>query len=153
MVLKINKDLYEFTFAERIIFNRFKKPAEGMVIYEPVTYIFDPNSYLICESGTDEASAVEDPIIFPSATRAEAQKAYIKSLNDKKIDRIFKDLDEKEYWDMFWKLFDDGGEKFYAFNMFEARYRLKKIISWCDENNIPYYVDKKDKFIKRIFEE
>lgn len=151
MILKINEELYWFTFAERKVFHRFNKnPAEGRVNYMPVTYVFDPDSYLICESGTDEAATVEAPIVFPSATREEAQKAYIKSLNDKKLDRIFKELNEKEYWDMFWRLFDDGGEKFHAFNMFEERYRLNKIISWCDENNIPYYLDKRDEFIKRI---
>ena len=133
MILTINEELYRFTFAER-----------------PVTYIFDPDSYLICESGTDEAAAVENPILFPSATRAEAQKAYIKSLDNKRLNHIFKGLDDREYWDTFWKYFDDGGLKFHDFNLFEDRYRLNMIISWCEENNIPYYLDKKDEFIKRI---
>ena len=127
-----------------------RHPLGCKVIYEPVTYIFDPYSFLICEKGTAEADAVAEPIIFPSVTRLEAQKAYIRSLDDKKLDRIFSALDDKGYWDTFWNVFDDGGDKLISFEKFERRYRLRKITKWCDIHNIPYYIDKKDEFIQWI---
>ena len=154
MILKINKELYNFTFAERgVLDENSKYPLGYKFINEPVSYIFDPDSCIVCESGTDEAEAVENHIVFPYVTRMEAQREYIKSLDDNRINDIFKGLDEKEYWDTFWQYFDDSGEKFTEFNKFEKRYRINKIIKWCEENNIPYYIDKKDEFIKKIFEE
>lgn len=154
MILKINEELCSFTFAGKgILHENNKYPFGYKFVNEPAAYFFDPDSGIVCESGTDDAEAIDDPIVFPSVTRIEVQKEYIKSLDDKKLNDIFKGLDDKEYWDTFWQYFDDGGEKFTAFGIFEKRYRINKIIKWCEENNIPYYVDKKDEFIKNVFKE
>ena len=138
MVLKIDSTVYGYT--------------DKISDTESVAYIFDPDSFLIVEKGSNEADTVAEPLIFPSVTRSETQRAYVKSFDDKKLDHIFSDLDDKEYWDTFWNIFDDGGEKLIAFEKFERRYRIQKITEWCDENNIPYYIDKKDDFINWILE-
>ena len=148
MILEINEELYRFTFAEISYLDINKKK----VIYEPVTYLFDLDTFLVCLSETEEAKTVNRSIVFPSVTRAEAQKAYIKFLNNKKLNSIFRDLDDNDYWNTFWKYFDDGGEKFSAFNRFEEYYRIQAIIDWCEENNIPYWINKKDQFIKWVLE-
>ncbi|MGN0610524.1 MAG: hypothetical protein ACI4JI_01960 [Ruminiclostridium sp.] len=125
---------------------------KNKVIYEPVTYLFDLDTFLVYPSETEEAKAINRAIVFPAVTRAEAQKAYIKSLNNKKLNYIFKDLDDNDYWNTFWKYFDDGGEKLNSFNSFEEYYRIQTIIEWCEENNIPYWINKKDQFIKMVLE-
>ena len=148
MILEINEELYMFTFAEQSYLDMNK----NKVIYEPVTYIFDLDTFLVYPSENEEAKTVNRAIVFPSVTRAEAQKAYIKSLNNKKLNYIFKDLDDNDYWNTFWKYFDDGGEKLNDFNSFEEYYRMQTIIDWCEENNIPYWINKKDQFIKMVLE-
>lgn len=148
MILEINEELYGFTFAEKSFLDLNNK-----VIYEPVTYLFDLDTFVVCMSGTDETEAMERTIVFPAVTRAEAQKAYIKSLNNKKLNSIFYCLNDNDYWSTFWKYFDDGGEKLTTFNRFERYYRIKKIVDWCEENNIPYYINKKDQFIKCVLED
>ena len=154
MVLKIDSTIFGYTDNLRGALDKNDKYTLGYkVIYEPVTYIFDLDSFLVCEKGTAEADAVAEPIIFPSVTRLEAQKAYVKRLDNKQLDRIFSDLNDEEYRNTFWNYFDDGGEKLLAFERFEKRYRLRKITEWCDENNIPYYFDKKDDLIHRILED
>lgn len=153
MVLKIDSTIYGYANNLRGFLDINEKyPLGQKVIYKPITFIFDPFSYLICEKGTEEADSVIEPIIFPSVTRLEAQKAYIKSLDNKKLNRIFDGLDDKEYWYTFWDYFDDDGDKLFSFEKFERLYTLKKITDWCDENNIPYYIDKKDDFIRWILE-
>ena len=153
MIFKIDSTIYGYTDNMRCVPDKnVKYPMGYKILYEPVIFIFDPDTYIICEKGTDEADAVAEPMIFPSVTRLEAQKAYIRSLDDKKLNRIFSDLDDKEYFDTFWNVFDDGGEKLVSFEKFERRYRLRKITDWCDENIIPYYIDQKDDFIRRILE-
>ena len=84
MILEINEELYMFTCAEQSYLDMNK----NKVIYEPVTYIFDLDTFLVYPSETEEAKSVNRAIVFPSVTRAEAQKAYIKSLNNKKLDYI-----------------------------------------------------------------
>ena len=34
----------------------------------------------------------------------------------------------------------------------EDRLRIQKIVEWCEENSIPYYINKKDEVIKEIME-
>lgn len=153
MVLEINEQLLGFTFAEQGFLDESKAyPLGCKLIYEPVIYIFDPDSFAVCRKNSDEAEAVENPIMFPSVTRAEAQKAYISFLNDPKLSAVFNGLGDKEYWDTFWNYFDDGGEKFAEFNRFEKYYRIKSITDWCEINNIPYYINNRDEFIRSISE-
>lgn len=148
MVLEINEEIFLYTFAGEEDFSS----AKANQIYGKTTYLFDLDTFTVCESGTDEARAAERTIVFPSLTRAQAQREYIKALDNKRLNHIFKNLDGKAYWDMFWKYFDDGADKFNAFNMFEDRLRIQKIVEWCDENNIPYYINKKDEVIRDIME-
>ena len=148
MVLEINEEIYLYTFAGEDNFGS-EKANRGK---ERTTYLIDLDTFTVCESGTDEARVAERTIAFPSLTRAQAQREYIKALDNKHLNHIFRNLDGKEYWNTFWKYFDDGADKFNAFNIFEDRLRIQKIVEWCDENCIPYYINKKDEVIKDIME-
>lgn len=151
MKLAINERLYSFTNAIEMYLDENEAYPLGMkVIYKPVVYIFDWYSFSVCRSDSEEAESIENPIIFPAVTSLEAQKAYVKSLNNRKLNNIFNRLSDEEYSNVFWKYFDDGWQELGKYYKFEEKYRLNRIAEWCDENYIPYYFDKKDEFIRRI---
>ena len=133
MVLEINEEIYLYTFAGEEDFGSAKTNP-----YKKTTYLFDLDTFTVYKSGTDEARAAERTIVFPSVTRAQAQREYIKALDNKRLNHIFRNL--------------DGADKFNSFNMFEDRLRIQKIVEWCEENSIPYYINKKDEVIKEIME-
>lgn len=97
MVLEINEEIYLYTFAGEEDFGS----AKANQIYGKTTYLFDLDTFTVCESGTDEAMAAERTIVFPAVTRAQAQREYIKALDNKRMNHIFRNLDGKAYWDMF----------------------------------------------------
>ncbi len=140
MILVINEEIYSLSYPE-------KNDAAGSSVY-----IFDPETFMVLPRDKDEAAYMDDPILFPSVTSAEVRKAYIDSLNDKKLRFIFDGLDDKEFDEKFWQYVDDGAESLCAFEKFELRYRLDRITAWCDENGIPYYIDTRDKFINHILD-
>lgn len=148
MNLEINEKLYYYTFGEEGYLN------EQMlrVLYRPITYIFDPDSFIICRKDAPEAESVENPIVFPAVSRIEAQRAYVGALNNKKLQNDFKNLDDDKFWNLFWGYFDDGAQKLRDYEMFEEKYRIKRIVDWCEENYIPYFINKKDEFIKEVLD-
>ena len=87
MVLEINEEIYLYTFAGEDNFGS-EKANRGK---ERTTYLFDLDTFTVCESGTDEARAAERTIAFPSLTRAQAQREYIKAL-DNSILIIFSEI-------------------------------------------------------------
>jgi hypothetical protein len=124
-----------------------------LVRAESEQFLFDPNTYLIVDKDSDEAEFIEAPIPFPFTEKNETAKAYTKTF-DKKTAQFFDSIkDEKEFMNWFWGTVDDGGEKLTHFRIFEDKYHLKKITDWCDENSIPYYVDKNDWYIKMFIGE
>lgn len=151
MKLAINERLYCFTNAIEMYLDENEAYPLGMkVIYKPVVYIFDWYSFSVCRKDSEEAEYIENPIIFPAVTSLEAQKAYVKSLNNRRLNNIFNRLSDEEYSNVFWEYFDDGWQELGKYYKFEEKYRLNRIAEWCDENYIPYYFDKKDEFIRRI---
>lgn len=148
MKLEVNEELYRCTFSEEGYWNE----RMTRVFYRTVTYIFDSDSFIICRKDAPEAEAVENPIVFPAVSRIEAQRAYIGALNNKKLQNDFKNLKDDEYWKLFWRYFDDGARKLQDYEIFEERYRIKRIVDWCEENYIPYFINKGDKFIKHIMD-
>lgn len=151
MKLAINERLYSFTNAIEMYLDENEAYPLGMkVIYKPVVYIFDWYSFSVCRKDSKEAESIENPIIFPAVTSLEAQKAYVKSLNNRRLNNIFNRLSDEEYSNVFWKYFDDGWQELGKYYKFEEKYRLNRIAEWCEENYIPYYFDKKDEFIRRI---
>lgn len=148
MILEINRDLFDYTDAVEMIWDE----PRLKVIYKQVTYIFDTDSFIVCRKDSPEAAAVENFIVFPAVERVDAQRAYVSLLNNRRLNNAFGNLDDKEFFDKFWNYFDDGGQKLHDFEMFEEYYRIKRIVQWCEENAIPYYLNKKDEFIKRALD-
>lgn len=133
MELEINHELYSCTFP-------------------PNVYVFDPYSFTICKKDSDESKSIDSPIAFPSIERIEAQRAYVDSLNNKQLNIKFKNISDGEYSTKFWHYFDDGWLKLNDYERFEDYYRIKKIVDWCEENYIPYFINRKDEFIKRVLD-
>lgn len=153
MKLEINERLYNCTDAMEMYLDVNESYPLGMkVIYKPIVYIFDWYSFIVCRKDSEEAESIENPIIFPDVTPLEVQKAYVKSLNSRKLNNIFNRLSDEEYSKVFWEYFDDGWQNLIDYNMFERKYRLNRIAEWCEENYIPYYFNKKDEFIKRTLD-
>lgn len=143
MKLEINEELYRYTYAEEMLFDASK----NKVIYKPVTYIFDAYSFSICRNDSDEAKAADDPIVFPAIAGIEAQRAYVKALNNRKLNNAFKNLDDDAFSKTFWHYFDDGRQRLGDYREFEEYFRIKKIIDWCEENSIPYYLSEDLKWV------
>lgn len=153
MKLEINEKLYNCTNAIEMYLDENEAYPLGMkVIYKPIVYIFDWYSFIVCRKDSEEAKSIENPVIFPAVTTLEVQKAYVKSLNSRKLNNTFNRLSDEEYSEVFWKYFDDGWQELGKFYVFERKYRLNRIAEWCEENYIPYYFNKKDDFIKRTLE-
>ena len=124
-----------------------------LVNAESEKYIFDPDTFLVIDKNSDEAEFVESPIPFPFIAKCEAERAFTETLG-KKTAQFFENLtDEKDFMNWFWGTVDDGGQILINFRIFEDRYHLKKITDWCEENNIPYFVDKNDWYIKKFIGE
>ena len=124
-----------------------------LVRAESEQFLFEPNTYLIVDKDSDEAEFIEEPIPFPFIEKNEAEKAYTKTFG-KSTRQFFESItDEKDFMNWFWGTVDDGGENLMGFRIFEDKYHLKKITDWCEENSIPYYVDKNDWYIKKFIGE
>ena len=124
-----------------------------LVRAESEQFWFDPYTYLIVDKVSDEAEFIEEPIPFPFIEKNEAEKAYTKTCG-KSTRQFFESItDEKDFMNWFWGTVDDGGENLMGFRIFEDKYHLKKITDWCEENSIPYYVDKNDWYIKKFIGE
>lgn len=105
-------------------------------------HIFDRDSLLVVGKDSAEAEHIAEGLPFPKVTAQEWMKAFVFSLNDRKLSEIFEKCDERHYPKKFWELFDDGGEMFVRADHFRSEYPLYAMIAWCELNDIPYYVDK-----------
>ena len=124
-----------------------------LVRVESEQFWFDHYTYLIVDKESDEAEFIETPIPFPFTEKNETAKAYTKTFG-KELRQFFDGIkDENEFMNWFWGTVDDGGQNLTNFRIFEDKYHLKKITDWCDENSIPYYVDKSDWYIKKFIGE
>lgn len=115
-----------------------------------VKSLFDPYSYQIFLEDHVDRDENPDYIEFPIVTRMMSMKAYVDNLSNKQMRSSFAGCTDKEFWDLFWDTFDDGGEILCDFERFEYNYTLKIIMEWCDENNIPYYINKSDSFLLKL---
>ncbi len=124
-----------------------------LVRAESEQFWFDHYTFLIVDKKSDEAEFIETPIPFPFTEKNETAKAYTKTFR-KELRQFFDGIkDENEFMNWFWGTVDDGGQNLTNFRIFEDKYHLKKITDWCDENSIPYYVDKSDWYIKKFIGE
>lgn len=148
MKFEINETAYRFTYGEQHRLNKDSKYSRFIC----EAYIFAPDTFLVCSKRSYSAKAMGSPLLYPFASRLDVQKAYIKFLKDKKLESEFSRLDDNDYWNTFWKRFDDGGQKLADYNKFEDFYRIKMIVDWCENNSIPYFINKKDEFIRYTME-
>lgn len=109
--------------------------------------LFDPYSYQIFSEDSVDRDENPDFIAFPVVTRMMSMKAYVENLSNRKLKNSFADLTDEEFWNLFWGTFDDGGDILCDFECFENNHALRIITEWCDENNIPYYIDKSDSLL------
>lgn len=112
-----------------------------------INSLFDPYSYHIYPEDAVDRDENPDFIEFPEVTRMMSMKAYFENLNNRKLKNGFEDLTDEEFWNFFWEIFDDGGDILCDFERFENNHALRIITEWCDENNIPYYIDKSDSLL------
>ncbi|HBH94696.1 MAG TPA: hypothetical protein DDX91_03035 [Ruminococcaceae bacterium] len=149
MKFEINETAYRFTYGEQ---HRLDKGGSKYSRFICEVYIFDPDTFLVCSKRSYSSKAMGSPLLYPFASGLDVQKAYIKFFKDKKLESEFSRLDDNAYWNTFWKRFDDGGQKLADYNKFEDFYRIKMIVDWCENNSIPYFVNKKDEFIRYTME-
>lgn len=112
--------------------------------------LFDPYSYQVFPENSVDRSENPELIVFPMVTRIMSMRAYVEELSNSKIKKSFVGLTDEEFWNLFWETFDDGGEILCGFERFEYNHALRMITEWCDENSIPYYIDKSDSFLHRL---
>jgi len=120
MILKINADIIRKAYA-----------TEGEILFDPCTYEFHRKS---------ETSLPEYVLPFPSVSETEMQRAYINTLNHRRLREHFSRLSDAECSAEFW-CFYENSPLLPCFEDFEQQYQLEKIKIWCDENQIAYYID------------
>lgn len=120
---------------------------------EDKEYVFDLDTYLICEKYSNSEDFLTNPISFPKVDYIEAMNAYVKSMNSKKIESMFSGLSEEECKDWFWMQHYDSIENSDEDRYFITRFMLRTITEWCEENSIAYYVDRNDKTLKTVLGE
>ena len=112
----------------KVMYELWKK-EEDSIFFDYDTYGFYSKEDL--QEGSYYIPLVHEPEVV-------AMKEYIKSLNDKSIIKVFKELSDKEIWGNFWNYFDDDGEKSYMWHQYKDKYCLDLMTKWCDENGISY---------------
>ncbi|MCC8073005.1 MAG: hypothetical protein LIO62_02640 [Clostridiales bacterium] len=80
-------------------------------------------------------------IPFVTISNEEVIRAYINSLNNRKISSAFEGLSSQEYVETFWKYYNAYEDISTGFADFEKSFLLKKVTEWCDEYSIEYVVE------------
>lgn len=75
---------------------------------------------------------------FVTVSNEEVIRAYIKSLNNKKLSAVFDSVNGEECVETFWKYFNAYKDISLGFNDFEKKYLTEKVIEWCNENAVQY---------------
>lgn len=81
-------------------------------------------------------------IPFLAISNEEVIRAYIKSLNNKKVSDVFENLSTDDCVETFWKYFNAYPDISAGFDAFESEYVVSKVISWCEENSVNYKIEK-----------
>lgn len=77
-------------------------------------------------------------IPFITITNEEVIRAYIKSLNNPKVQAKFDGLSSYDCVEIFWKYFNAYSDISAGFDEFESNYTIKRVTEWCEENAIQY---------------
>ncbi|MBQ9531946.1 MAG: hypothetical protein IJR70_07720 [Eubacterium sp.] len=88
----------------------------------------------------EEFFRLKDIIPYANVKRYELAKAYIDTLDNKKIKLKFDSLENEEIVEYFWKYFHIYPDLFDGFGDFQTEYLLNVVKNWCGKHNINYTV-------------
>ena len=119
--------------------------AEGQYWFSFFTYkvvedITLANIIVPDELDRDEFFGSHEIIPYFNVKRYELAKEYVLSLNNKKLTEKFKNLEDKDIVEYFWKCFNVYPALFENFEEYQNKFILDKAESWCKEHNINYVV-------------
>ena len=77
-------------------------------------------------------------IPYVKVSDVEIMRAYISSINNKKLAANFEKVSDADYVDTFWKYSNAYPEICNGYGDFEHKYVKNKITEWCRENGIEY---------------
>ena len=77
-------------------------------------------------------------IPYVKVSDVEIMRAYINSINNKKLAANFEKVSDTDYVETFWKYSNAYPEIFNGYGDFEHKYVKNKIAEWCRENGIEY---------------
>ena len=84
---------------------------------------------------------LDEYIPYFNFKRCELAKAFVETINNKKIKSKFDSLDDDEVVEYFWKCFHVYPELFKDADKFQMEYVINSLKSWCEDNNIKYTVE------------
>lgn len=80
-------------------------------------------------------------IPFVAVSNEEIMHALIKAKGSVKLNAAFDKVEDEKFIETFWKYYNVYPELKENANEFADEYVNKKIIEWCDENNVDYVVE------------
>lgn len=119
--------------------------AEGQYWFSFIDYSivedFNLMSYELPDGmSNEEFFRLKDVIPYLNVKRYQLAKAYVMSLDNKKIKSKFETLEENQIVEYFWKYFHVYPDIFNGFEKFQNDYIVSALKGWCDENKINYTV-------------
>lgn len=110
--------------------------SSGEYWFSRVDYCVHSSTDLQCDDTKDLLSNGFIP--FLTVSNEELIRAYIKSLNNKKVSAVFDKLSGEECVETFWKYFNAYSDISSGFNDFENTFVADKVKEWCDSNAIDF---------------
>lgn len=107
--------------------------------FSRVDYNVHSSTELDCKDGKSLLEAGFIP--FLTISNEEAIRAYVKSIDNKKVSLVLDKLAGNEFVDTFWKYFNAYPQISKGYDEFEKLYVLGRLKVWCDENSIEYKVN------------
>ena len=80
-------------------------------------------------------------IPFFKVKRAELARAYINVVGSEKLKDKFRNLDDAECIERFWKCYNIYPHLAEGYETFTYNYLIGKAVDWCDEHEIKYVVE------------
>ena len=93
------------------------------------------------EFGQDDILKYDGIIPFFNVKRAELARAYVRTINNAKIQAKFDELSDDEVVEYFWKCCHAYPEYFSKIVDFQHEYIISGLKKWCEDNNINYKVE------------
>ena len=77
-------------------------------------------------------------IPYVTVNDVEIMRAFIETINNKKLKGVFEKVEDKDYVETFWKYCNIYPEIRDSYGDFEHNFVKNKIVDWCKENGINY---------------